>query len=402
MSLSPVNDEPKVTYTAHAMLVPWGPFARQIGLVQRLEKVPIAQRKRDYEPQTKLIEFLAAIMSGCRYLQDISHGPHPLDRDQTVAAAWGQPGWADYSGVSCTLQACTPETVESVRDVVEEVSRPFVDRQVVLSLQQAGVLIYDGDLTGRPVSSTSTTYPGAAFGWMDDAVRLGYQAALVSLHSPSYGRLWLSVTPHLGDTVSCQQADALVRAAEAPTGTRPWRRIDLLMERIRSQQAQLEEAHRQLEDRHKGLQVARNKMQAATAEWHRSLTAVDEIVERDGPLRHAQTPRSPVVPLRHRAPSAACGAQSKLIGMPALTQPEDYHAAAGQTNSPTDNPRCQGSEWRRGARVPSMRLIPSRRLTVARYLPVRRGASLGRYPSLCERSPLSSSSYAASRRSVRP
>ncbi len=102
----------------------WGLFARQIGLVQRLEKVPIAQRKRDYEPQTKLIEFLAAIMGGCRYLQDISPGPHPLDRDQTVATAWGQPGWADYSGVSRTVRACTQETVEATRDVIEGVSRP--------------------------------------------------------------------------------------------------------------------------------------------------------------------------------------------------------------------------------------------------------------------------------------
>jgi hypothetical protein len=164
MSQPPVDDEPKIMRTAHAMLVPWGIFARRIGLVQRLEKVPIAQRKRDYEPQTKLIEFLAAILSGCRYLQDISHGPHPLNRDQAVATAWGQPGWADYSGVSRTLQACTAETVEAVREAVEEVSRPYIDWEIVLSLQQTGELIYDGDLTGRPVSSTSTTYPSAAFG----------------------------------------------------------------------------------------------------------------------------------------------------------------------------------------------------------------------------------------------
>ena len=176
MSLSPVDDEPRITRTAHAMLVPWGLFARQIGLVQRLEKVPIAQRKRDYEPQTKLIEFLVAILSGCRYLQDISQGPHPLDQDKTVAAAWDQPGWADYSGVSRTLHACTIETVEAVREAIEQVSRPYIDREVVLSLQQTGALIYDGDLTGRPVSSTSTTYPNAAFGWMDDAVCLVSQA----------------------------------------------------------------------------------------------------------------------------------------------------------------------------------------------------------------------------------
>jgi hypothetical protein len=96
--------------------------------------------------------------------------------------------------------------VEAVRDVIKEVRRPFIGREVVLSLQQTGTLIYDGDLTGRPVSSTSTTYPGAAFGWMDDAVRLGYQAARVSLHCPTYGRLWLSVTPHPGDTVASTQA----------------------------------------------------------------------------------------------------------------------------------------------------------------------------------------------------
>ncbi len=63
----------------------------------------------------------------------------------------------------------------------------------MLALRDRDTLTYDGDLTGRPVSNTNTTYPGAAFGWMGDAVRLGYQAALVSMHSPTYGRLWLSV-----------------------------------------------------------------------------------------------------------------------------------------------------------------------------------------------------------------
>jgi hypothetical protein len=283
MSLSPVNNEPKITRTAHAMLVPWGLFARQIGLVQRLEEVPIAQRKRDYEPQTKLIEFLVAILGGCRYLQDISLGSHPLDRDQTVADAWNQPGWADYSGISRTLQACTTETVESVREAIEQVSRPYIDREVALALRQTGVLIYDGDLTGRPVSSTSTTYPGAAFGWMDDAVHLGYQAALVSLHSPSYQRLWLSVTPHPGDTISCHQAEALVRAAEARTGVRPRRRTDLLAERIDSQQTELQTAQGRLNNGRKQLEAARRQMQTATTEWHRSLAEVAQVVKRDRP-----------------------------------------------------------------------------------------------------------------------
>ncbi len=100
------------------------------------------------------------------------------------------------------------------------------------ALQLGGRLTYDGDLTGRPVSNSSTTYPNAGYGHMDDALRLGYQAAMVSMHSPTYGRLWLSVVPHPGNTASCTQVEAMVRAAEAKTGLRPLRRTDLLRSRL--------------------------------------------------------------------------------------------------------------------------------------------------------------------------
>jgi hypothetical protein len=282
------------------MLVPWGMFARQIGLVQGLEKVSIPQRARDHAPQAKLLEFLVAILGGCAYLQDISCGPHPLDQDQAVADAWGQPAWADYSGVSRTLQACTANSVESVREVIAQVSRPFIDREVVLALRETGVLVYDGDLTGRPVSNNSTTYPGAAFGWMDDAVHLGYQAALVSFHSPTYGRQWLSVTPHPGDTVSCHQAAALVRAAEARTGVRPLRRTDLLTERLEHQRAELREALRRRDDRQAQLEAARGKMQIATEAWHHALTEVARLVERDGAPKQVLRPYSQLGKARHQ------------------------------------------------------------------------------------------------------
>lgn len=236
------NDVPTDVLTSHAMLVPWGIFARRIGLVDALEEIPIPQRRREHRPQTKLIEFLAAVLSGCAYLQDISRGPHPLDQDQAVAEAWGQEKWADYSGVSRTLKASTDETVTSVKEALERVSRPFIEREVMLALRDRDVLILDGDLTGRPVSNSSTTYPDVAFGWMSDAIQLGYQAALVSMHSPTYGRLWLSVEQHPGDTVSSSEAEALVEAAEARTGARPWRRTDLLRKRIEQHQPLVEEA----------------------------------------------------------------------------------------------------------------------------------------------------------------
>ena len=49
---------------------------------------------------------------------------------------------------------------------------------------------------------------------MDDDIRLGYQAGVVSPGSPTYGRLWLSIAHNPDDTVSCTQAEALVLAAE--------------------------------------------------------------------------------------------------------------------------------------------------------------------------------------------
>src|SRR5207248_7113053 len=89
------------------------------------------------------------------------------------------------------------------------------------------------------VLDTSRTYPHAAFGHMDDEIRLGYQAGVVSLQSPTYGRLWLSVAHHPGDTVSCTQAEALVLAAEACTRLQPRRRTELLRQRLQAFEQQV-------------------------------------------------------------------------------------------------------------------------------------------------------------------
>ena len=110
--------------------------------------------------------------------------------------------------------------------------QPILAEEVMQALKESGRLVYDGDLTGRPVSNTSTSYPGVAYGHMGDGLHLGYQAAMVSMHSPTYGRFWLSVVDHPGSTVSSTQTEALVQAAETRTKMRPMRRIDLLRERI--------------------------------------------------------------------------------------------------------------------------------------------------------------------------
>jgi hypothetical protein len=214
--------------TFHALLVMWGQFAQHIGLIEAIDKVACSQKTYRHRPQTKILEFFLATLAGLAHLKDLSHAAHPIDQDMVVAAAWRQPAWADASGVSRTLQAMTAQEGQHVAAVFGKISQPFVDREVMLALQQSGGLVYDFDLTGRPVSNTSTTYPGVAFGYLSDAVHLGYQAALVTMHSPTYGRLWLSVAHHPGDTHSFTQVDAMIRAAEERTGVRPLRRTSLL------------------------------------------------------------------------------------------------------------------------------------------------------------------------------
>jgi hypothetical protein len=220
------------TLTHHAMLVVWGQFAESIGLIDKIHSLSLGQKTVTHSPQRKILEFLIAILAGLEHLQELSRSAHPIDQDQAVAKAWGQGGWADYSGVSRTLTGLMQAEVEAIAEALEQISAPILAEEVMLALQSSGRLTYDGDLTARPVSNTSTTYPGVAYGHMGDRLQLGYQAAMVSLHSPVYGRTWLSVTPHPGDTVSCTQAEALIRAAEAKTGFRPLRRTDLMQERM--------------------------------------------------------------------------------------------------------------------------------------------------------------------------
>jgi len=225
--------------THHALLVAWGQFARHLGLVEAMKQVEIRQKRRVHSPQTKVLEFLVALLAGLPHLQDISRDAHPLDRDDAVENAWDQPGWADYSGVSRCLSRLTTAEVASIEQVLQKISQPILNQEIGQALQQEGCLTYDIDLTGRPVSNGSTSYPGAAYGYMGDGLQLGYQAALVSMHSPTYGRVWLSVAHHAGDTTSCTQAEAMTLGAENATGRRPLRRTDQLRKRIADLEAVL-------------------------------------------------------------------------------------------------------------------------------------------------------------------
>jgi len=252
--------------TQHALLIPWGHFAREIGLLSGMAAIKLGQKFYEHTPQAKVLEFLVAILSGAKYLQDISLAAHPLDKDLAVAEAWAQVGWADYTGVSRTLKSLSWAEVHEIVNMLEAVSQPFLNSELSVLRGQGCGLQYDGDLTGLPVSNTSRTYPNAAYGHMSDEIRLGYQAGVVSLQSPTYGRLWLSVEHHAGDTVSCTQAEALVLAAEKRSGQRPRRRTDLLKKRIEAFIQSREPAEKRLVSQKSALAAAQSAQQETVAQ----------------------------------------------------------------------------------------------------------------------------------------
>jgi hypothetical protein len=277
------------TLTHHAMLVAWGQFAQCIDLIDKCEAVPLHQKAVDHTPNRKVLEFFVAILGGLAYLKDISLSAHPLDQDQAVAQAWGQTGWADHSGVSRALAALTLEEAQQIVEILTQVSRPFIDQEVMLTLRDQGQIVYDGDLTGRPVSNNSTSYPNVAYGHMSDAVQLGYQAALVSFHSQTYGRQWLSVVPHPGNTVACAQAETMVCAAEAKTGVRPRRRTELLAQRLaqaEAEQQSWEAKTTQAEQTLRLAQTALQETQQQLQDWQGKLAQLEiEYQERQRPER---------------------------------------------------------------------------------------------------------------------
>jgi len=298
------NSETPIQETQHAFLVAWGWFAEHLGLIQQLQALSLKQKHYHHRPQTKVLEFLVAILAGLQHLQEISLAAHPLDKDQAVAQAWEQPAWADYSGVSRTLSGLSWEEVKQIVQVLEQVSHPYLTTELQVLRSQGKQVCLDGDLTGLPVANTSQTYPHAAFGHMNDEIRLGYQAGVVSLASPTYGRLWLSVAHHPGDTVSCTQAEALVLAAEARLKRRPRRRTELLRQRIHAFEQQVTHIGERLETQQQAVKRAKQRLAEAEQQVQERKLQVAELEKHYQTRKLQERPTSHLAQARQRLQAA--------------------------------------------------------------------------------------------------
>jgi hypothetical protein len=135
-----------------------------------------------------------------------------------------------------------------VVEVLGSVSAPFIQAAVMETLKQRGQLTLDVDLTGREVSPTSTNYPEADFGWMDDAVSKGYQAAVTSLVCERWGRLLLTLQRYPGRTLSAECLQAAVKEVEEVLQMRPRRRVELGQRRRQELVAQMNPLQGKLAD----------------------------------------------------------------------------------------------------------------------------------------------------------
>ncbi len=287
--------------TDHAMLVVLGHFAGALEVAEKLAQVPLGQRQgANGPPQMKLIEFLVGILGGIEYLQELNLGAQPIVSDPTIAKAWGQAIFGHYSQVSRTLEVADEETLAGVIDVLQTVSAPFIQAAVMETIQQSGGLVIDVDLTGRPVSPTSTDYDGAEFGWMDDGVSKGYQAAMTSLVCERWGRLMLSLQRYGGRTLSAECLQAAVREVEELLQVRPHRRVDLLQGRRQEMVLRLDQLQDKLDGNQQKQKGLRTRIRAAKAEAKQHQ---DEIVRLEAEYQaqgRSERPHSQLAKMRRK------------------------------------------------------------------------------------------------------
>ena len=233
--------------THHAMLVAWGRFSRHLKLSQRLRSALQVPRHKDAIPGSDLVlELGLASLAGYEYLQDINKGRQPLAKDQAIQDAWDV-RFGHYTNASRFLYELDEEDVTQVQAELEAVMRPYIRQEIQDALCHQEYLTWCGDLTGRPVSAYSTTYPpDATFGYMANQLEKGHQAILVSMKGMRH-RLHLAAFLHPGNTVSGACLTEIVQAAESRTGCRPRRRTEKVKQRIKAIETKMTQKKRWIE-----------------------------------------------------------------------------------------------------------------------------------------------------------
>lgn len=218
--------------TQHGFLVYLGEVVSQFRVRDLLaERVKVKQKALQFTPVDKLMQALLGILSGCRYMKDLTFGTNLLGQDATVTKAWGLQGMAHFSTVCTTLAKMTAPDVEQLATTLGQIARPWIQEAIRKAAGPDGKqpVVIDVDLTGQSVGADCHT-TGTAFGYMDGRLAKGYQIAAAFL-AGSADRLAIAATLKPGNSKSVPCLMELLPRIEAQIG-RPRRRVEWLESRL--------------------------------------------------------------------------------------------------------------------------------------------------------------------------
>jgi hypothetical protein len=157
-------------FSITGFLVPTGHYAQEIGLIDLFkEHLKINMKTVHHTPVEKVIELFISMIAGCPDVKTVNNRLVP---DRLAAAAWCQKEFADQSQVSEVLHRITPENLLQLEEIFHSL---FSQRSLARRHPVSEWLVVDVDMTGLPVSPTSKTYEGAAFGFMQKETGKGYK-----------------------------------------------------------------------------------------------------------------------------------------------------------------------------------------------------------------------------------
>ena len=133
-------------FTGRASLAAMGLYMRELKIWQVVrEQVEIKQKVIEHEPLDKVLDEFINMLAGGAGVVEINTR---VRSDEAVQRAFGRAGCAEQSTVSQTFNACTEETVEQMRQAVQEVYRRY--GQGYAHDYERGWQVLDVDITGLP------------------------------------------------------------------------------------------------------------------------------------------------------------------------------------------------------------------------------------------------------------
>ena len=133
-------------FTRQASLAATGLYMRELKIWQTIrEQVKIKQKVIKHEPLDKMLDEFINMLAGGAGLVEINTR---VRSDEAVQKAFGRQGCAEQSTVSQTFTACTAETVQQMRQALQQVYQEY--GQGYAHDYEQGWQVLDVDITGLP------------------------------------------------------------------------------------------------------------------------------------------------------------------------------------------------------------------------------------------------------------